>query len=340
MTPQRTRAAGRLELLVPGMTGPLPAPPETRLQTPVLDLVLGRGERVPRPGGGLESALLARFGAAASAPYTAAVDDSAYDKARFRMRADPVHLRADRDALRLYDARHLGISRAEADGLVAELNRHFADDGLRWYAPVAARWYLEADPPPALVCVPLQQVIGCTIDGHLPQGPDARRWASLMNEAQMLLFQAEVNRVREADGRPAANGVWIWGGGNWRPLTVQGFDRVVADDPLACGLASAADIARVALPSRFEPAPGGALAVWTPLFDAVLDADEAAWAGSAQALDRWLAPALDALRAGRLSEILIDGCDGEGRLLTRGCLRRFWRRPRSIAASVRQPRSG
>ena len=150
MSKSRTDTATVLEVLVPGLFGPVPLPPELAPETPVLDRILTRGDALERPGSDLTTALLARFGAAASAPYALAAEPDATEVAAepspqqgaFWMHADPVHLRPDRDQLRLFDARHLGISRAEADALVAELNAHFGGDGLRFIAPDAGRWYL------------------------------------------------------------------------------------------------------------------------------------------------------------------------------------------------------
>jgi hypothetical protein len=339
MTATKTDTAAVLEVLVPGLFGPVPLPPELAPATPVLDRILARGDALERPGSDLTTALLARFGAAASAPYALAAEPDATDvvaepspqQGGFWMHADPVHLRPDRDQLRLFDARHLGISRAEADALVAELNAHFGGDGLRFIAPDAARWYLTTARPPCLHTQPLEQVIGRSIDGRLPSGPDAEHWAALMNELQMLLFQSPVNRAREQHGRPPVNGVWTWGGGEWRQLDqADAPDRLQAAGPLETGLARAAGSAVEPLPAAAAPAPGTTLAVFDRLRDAVLDTDETAWASAAAALDQWLAAALAALRRGMLDEIIVDACDGRGLRLRRAHLLRLWRPRRRL----------
>ncbi len=115
-----------LELLVPGLLGPIPPRQGQPLSTPTLDRLLARGRQSATPATDVTTALLARFGADASAPYSLAADDPGWDRAGFCMHAAPVHLRPDRDLLRLFDARHLDISQDEADGLTAELNAHFA----------------------------------------------------------------------------------------------------------------------------------------------------------------------------------------------------------------------
>lgn len=335
------------ELLIPGLLGPLALPPDQHIDTPVLDRLLARGERAQSPGTDLESTLLGRFGAgsdiAASAPYCLAADAGDWNRTGYCMHADPVHLRTDRDLLRLFDARHLGIEIAEAQTLIAELNHHFASDGLQFSAPTASRWYLHCERPPALQTRPLAHAIGKHVDGLLPTGPDAAHWASLMNEAQMLLFQSTVNQQRETEGRPSINGIWTWGGGVWlqpsTDLSALPFDRqlprqVFAEHPLASGLAEAAGISYASLPSRRTLPPqamfANALIVIEDLLNAVLDQDEAAWITAAEALDSWFAQALNALRTGHLDRIIIDSCHGVCWRVDRSHPRRFWRKTRSL----------
>lgn len=330
------------ELLIPGLLGPLPLPPDPRIETPVLDLLLTRGERMRSSGIDLSSALLLRFGVDATAPYCLAAESAGWDRTGYWMHADPVHLRPDRDLLRLFDARHLGIDSAEAQVLVAELNEHFAADGLRFVAPSASRWYLRCARPPKLQTQPLTRAIGQHVDGLLPSGPDAARWASLMNEVQMLLFQSAVNRRREADGRPTVNGLWTWGGGVWQQPCTEGLpNRVFATHPLALGLARSAGIPSEspsqAIHSRAQIRPQHALVVLDPLLGAVLDQNEGEWVKAAERLDASLSPALSTLRAGHIDLLVIDSCAGDQWRIVRGHQLRFWRRPRTIASRMLPP---
>jgi hypothetical protein len=335
----------RLELMVPGLLGPLPGRP-VGLRTPTLDLLLSRAEPDEGQGGDLSELLCSAFGVQSSAPFALAADDPGWDHSGWWMHAEPVHLRPDRDLLRLYDARHLGISRAEADALVGELNRTFADDGLQVHAPVADRWYLRCEQAPDMRTTPLGAVVGRHIDGALPSGPDARRWAALMSEMEMCLFQAEPNRRREAEGRPAVNGLWSWGGGVWhRPARAP--DLVAGSSPLLLGLARAAgrgveprldsDVAAL-----LQRSAGRVLVLWRALEEALLDRDLDTWAGAAAALERWAAPLPAVLRGGALGELrLCPGGDRPCLVLRPGALRwyrgRFWRRTRSIAERATPP---
>ena len=71
--------------------------------------------------------------------YPAAALTAAFDGLQpgndFWLRADPVHLRIHRDQVSLLDASAAPLTQAEADGLIATLNRQFAGDGLQFLAP-------------------------------------------------------------------------------------------------------------------------------------------------------------------------------------------------------------
>lgn len=332
-----------LTIVAPGLLGPVPLLPEQAPATPALDLLLRRGRYQPESDVGaastsLTQTLLERFGASASAPYARAADDPSWDHHGVVMHADPVHLRPDRDRLRLFDARHLGISRDEAEALVQEVNAHLADDGLRLVAPVASRWYLELVERPCLETHPLESLIGRHIDGFLPTGADAGRWAALMSELQMLLFQSPVNREREARGRPAVNALWPAGGGEWQPLVApSGLTQICADHPLARGLAMASGL-DLTERDGYRPAPG-VLRVDAEMADGMLDADPDSWCSAVVGVEAHVAQALQALRAGTLEAVMLNLCDGRQWQLTRSRLRRFWQRPRALVERLDQPRA-
>lgn len=313
-------------VLVPGLAEPLPTLPPT----PTLDWLLAAGAAAVTGTPGLSATLLDLFGAgpaAGSAPYALAGDDPAWDRAGWWLHAAPVHLRADRDRLRLFDARLLAITPAEATALTAELNAHFAADGLHFSAPAPARWYVRPTPPPDLNAPPLEAVTGRALPRDAVTGADARRWAALMNEAQMLLFQSPVNQARQRAGRPAVNGLWSWGGGHWQPLTAPvPLARVQGDAPLLRGLAAAAGLptgpAPALAPSEW-PA-GLTLTLFPDLADALAGADAAGCQTALEGLEGRLAAALADLRRGHLDRIDLDAGDGRRWTLDR---RAFgWRR--------------
>ena len=149
-----------------------------------------------------------------------------------------------------------------------------------------------------------------------------------------------MNTAREARGDPVVNGVWLWGAGRL-PASARGaWQSVSAGDPVACGLARLAGLRHRA------PGPGAVHWLERASEDGrhlvVLDGLRAAQAlGDTEALaqrlraleDGWFAPLLEALRAGRIGMLTTHVPDAAASFETaRGDLRRFWRRPRPLAA--------
>jgi hypothetical protein len=128
-----------------------------------------------------------------------------------------------------------------------------------------------------------------------------------MSEAEMWLFDHPVNRQRRARSAAVASGLWLWGAGriDVPRAILEGW--AAGDDPLCASL------------GREPRYPGdgrsGIAALEGP-------PGSAAWAETEQ---RWLAPAIDDLRAGRIEAVEISM--GRLRARTRG-RRRFWRRTR------------
>ncbi|QVL48932.1 MAG: phosphoglycerate mutase [Thiocapsa sp.] len=334
-----------LTLICPGLLGPIPAAPETLPKVPAIDRLLARAERIPTGGHDAATALLRHVGVSTDperdAP-TAAISllgespDARCDG--YWIHADPVHLRPDRDRLLLFAGAGVAPDRAEADALVALFNGHFAEDGLRLTAPHPNRWYLGTDRALDLRSEPLERVIGGPVPRDVPSGADARRWRGLMNEAQMLFYGSEVNRLREQARRPAINGIWTWGGGVLPERSGAPPDAVVGDDPLTAGLARWCGVAHRALEgwSPQEPLPGRRhLMLWDRLGAALLERDLAAWSTALLALDARVAVLEARIKGGTLDEILIDPCEGMVYRVTRSALRRFWRRDGLTQSLVR-----
>ena len=247
--------------------------------------------------------------------------DAGTADSRFRLRADPIHLRADRDALVLVEAGSLDLHQEAADQLVDTLNSHFDSDGLSFAAPVAQRWYVDLPHTPGLVTSPLPFAAGRSVDPLLPKGNDALLWHRWFNEIQMLLHSHPVNEVREAAGLPAINSVWFWGGGCLPASVSASWAAAWGDDPLLRGLALAAKM-------PWAPAPTDAQQ-W---LGRSTDGEHVVVLGSTPAaeLERgWFAPLLQALKQGQLSAVSLLGASGDDSLrldLTASDLWKFWRR--------------
>jgi hypothetical protein len=217
-------------------------------------------------------------------------------------RADPAHLRVMRDHVAAAPADALTLSQAEADALCEALSLHFVGQ-LEVRACEPRHW-----------CARLP--------GDAPFGD------ALLNEAQMLLHAHPVNEAREASGELPVNSLRLWGAGRAPRSAQSRWQSVTADDPAVRGAARLAGARHRALPGSAPewldrlPEDGRHLAL--------LDATQAPLAELEQ---RWFAPLLGALRAGRIGMVTLhvpDGAEEVSFETIRGDLRRFWRRAKPI----------
>ncbi len=324
------------ELYIPDFFPPEGLPRADALAAAETLIARGRRRRVALIS--LEAWLFERFGVTRQrdwpvAPYTLLADGGAPER-HYWMRADPVHLQVGRDSLGLADSAAFDVSRAESEALVEALNRHFGRTML--FHPLRpARWYVRLEKAPDMQTTPAAAARGAAIDEKLPSGPDAMRFHALMNEAQMLLHEHPVNAGREARGELPLNSIWFWGGGAIDAAKERPFSAVIADDPLARGLALAAGIPVRALPKDAD-------SVLAALGDeglalVVLDAPRKAQLGERRAaLERdWFVPLLAALKSGRIGMLTLQLCGADSLLeveTVRSDLRYFWRLRKPLSA--------
>lgn len=262
------------------------------------------------------------------------------------LRADPVHLRLQRNQMLLADCSVLGLSKQDADGIVTFLNQHFAQDGLRFIAPHAGRWYLSLERAPQLATRALSEVIGADINVNLPTGGDALHWHKIANEIQMLLHNHPFNDAREARGEMTVNSVWLWGGGRRPAVPGRHFSEVWSDEALPCALAANADLPAAPLPAdaghwlraidSARPVDSHHLIVLGQLAAAAQYGDLARWREEITVLDRdWFAPLLAALRRRRISRLTLaaPGYRSSERFeVTPADLLKFWRSGKPLPA--------
>ena len=269
-----------LDLLVPDLLSPDPASPRLRS----LEKWLARAD-IERDAVGALGWLARAFGLE-NLP-VAALERGADAAPGAWMRADPVHLRIQGDAVHLYDASALQVTAAEAGELIAALQSHFASDGLEFTAPSPDRWYVRMPAGEAPRTTPLAEAKGRNVFGLLPA--DAR-WRSAMTEAQMILSGHEVNARRESDGKLAINSTWFWGAGALPAAAAKPYAVVYADDALTRGLGAWSGARVVAVPRAIGivdlERAGDAILV--ALHGASrLDADERWFASLPGAIDRF-----------------------------------------------------
>jgi len=298
---------------------------------PALSRLLARGRATGLGTEPWEAALLESFGIVRQRDWPLAplswLGEGGDRAEGYWLHADPVHLRAERDALVLLDARHFVLEAEAADALVDALSTHFAPDGLRFFAPDPTRWYVRVDRVPDIATWPLRAAAGRSIDALLPYGTEALAWHRRANEAQMLLHGHAVNEMRESAGQPAVNSVWFWGGGVLPGVPGGRLSGVWGDDPLVRGLARAARLSCAALPEHAEhwlarSAAGEHVVVLAPTTaqprEALLAAEEL-----------WFAPLLRALKRRQLSALTLVAEDGGTAVrfeVGPADLWKFWRR--------------
>ncbi|HLX79185.1 MAG TPA: hypothetical protein VKS43_01240 [Burkholderiales bacterium] len=321
-----------LELMVPALFRAHGAP-----SLPALELLLARGRSTHGEAGNPEAWLGNAFGLEeedAPAGALTAFAGGIAPGAQTWLRADPVHLRADRDRLILVPSHAFSITAAEAEALAGAL------------APLLAGKFTLFPLQPGQWCLRIEregesagssnapiEIAGADVDPHLPP----RQWHPLLTEIQMALYGHPVNTAREARGVPVINSVWLWGAGKL-PAASGPWQSVSAEDPVAIGFGRLAGMRHRAPGAGAEewlaraPEDGRHLVMLDSLRGAQALGDLAGVAQRLQALEeKWFAPLLAALKSGRLGMLTLHVPDaGASFEATRGDLRHFWRRPRSL----------
>jgi hypothetical protein len=267
----------------------------------------------------------------------------------------PVHVRIAHDHLVLIDPASLELSDDEARALLAVARPLIEELGVRIEAPKPARWYLSGDGFGMLAGASPLRASGRNIEIWLPHeahsGERSRAWMKLQNEVQMAWFEHPVNEAREARGLPAVNSIWFHAQGAAQPVRSP-FARVFSDAAATRGLALSAGVetgappasfgALAAFASRVGDANGNSTAASAsgdtnsmlveldPFSAPYIQQDWARWNDAfATVQTDWFEPALAALQSGELGELGLTLCGDTGSVtltVTRGDLRKFWRR--------------
>jgi hypothetical protein len=157
--------------------------------------------------------------------------------------ADPAWVQPDLSGARLLACGQLALQVDEARALAEPLLPVFAEAGMTLEVSSPDRWHLRLPPSLSLpdFAAP-EQALGEDLYGHLPQGPDGRRWRVLLNEVQVLLHQHPINNERRMRGLPPINSLWLWGGGVLPQHMTTTLAGVIGEDLLLRALAKFADI--------------------------------------------------------------------------------------------------
>ena len=299
--------------------------------TPALARILARGRTRHHPENDSRTARHARLLGVPEPPAEAplahlglATDARpAEEHAACWIRFDLLQFMPDLQSVWIQDRLETDFSDPRLKPLCDELNALFADEGLEWVGDGSAGFgLLRLDEVPDCRFLPPSEALGLRLDQALPTGRDARRWRRLINETQMLFHQFRAPGRADQQG----TGLWFWGAGCDRSTPAvqtrgdSGPWRVVnrIDDPVDRGLARWLG-GEFAVNEAFgNMVPVDTLVRWPlerpdPLHSL------------AELEQLWLAPALKALRRGRLTELQVTGsriCWRLGRLDALA----FWRR--------------
>ena len=225
------------------------------------------------------------------------------------LRADPVWLQPDLSTARLMAWGNLGLSADEAEALIAPLKPLFGEFGYALESREPEAWTVQCPRETRLPAFPHPlAALGDDAFPYLPEGPDARRWRSLMGEAQVLMHQHPVNAERARRGLPPANSLWFWGGGAL-PDGVEGPNGHVATaDP---ELAAYAKAAGAKVGDRIDATQPGLIDLRA----------ERRWS----VIDDLAELALAAMGQGAFEALVLDFADGHRLRLTRAQRWRLWK---------------
>lgn len=331
-----------LTLFIPGLAGPrVPLSREDLPSLSAQEYILGRAGHRKHDDRSYHALLAELMGVTVPegrdvpvAPVTRLIDSEEHPDGVW-MRADPVHLSADRDRVLLLESSTFALTQHDALAVATEVQQVLDADAWRLEVPFRDRWYIKLANPPDITTTELTEVAGKDIDPNLPKGLAATTWHRLMNEIQMQLHDCDINRERQARGELPVNSLWFWGAGELPDIPPRLWSTIYSDDCFLRGLAvlsmtpyydSAGEFREVLdeMPDRAE-----VLVHLDHCRRASRYADLRLWQEGLLDLEaQWFEPLLRALREGELHRLEIRS-EGYAFTLTPSGLKKFWRRPRS-----------
>lgn len=303
-----------LDIVIPDLLAPAGAPPAIRgARLPALEKWLARADLDWAGAEGSHGWIAGEHGIAKPIPFAAiALAGEGIDTPGEWIRADPVHLAIDGDALVLNDPSVLELTTDEMAALAAALRGHFAPDGIELQAVATQRWYARVPPGESPATVPIERALGRNVFGLLPRGHGRINWPSAITESQMVLSAHDVN-ARRGTAKPAANSLWFWGEGARPESLPKRYDAIYAADPFSLGIARLSGAEARPLPASIEEAAaqgGSTLLVVGTLGEWMRRRDHLAWLAAAVDVDgRWFEDLGAAIARHRRVRIVMPGED-------------------------------
>lgn len=241
-------------------------------------------------------------------------------------RADPVHYKAESDHAILIGPELVLPEAEEVKQLIRCFNQHFSEDNLTLHATDTCRWYLKTDRPLKLEFSALDYALGRDIKHFMPSGEDALWWRKMLNEAQMLFFQHEVNSRREEKGKLGINGLWLWDMSfNVDCGDILSPEQIFSNEVLAAALGDQSGLAVLSV-DNIDEIKSTAILVLDQLYEAVCYGDIDAWFKSLNLFcNDEFQRVINLLLSKKIDEINIYPCNGQVFNINRMKLLKFWK---------------
>ncbi len=323
-----------LTLHLPGLGAASPdhgAPPAS---SPILETLLGRAQHrvMPAPVPWVHEA----FGYGARLPMArlmAKRDGVSWGDGDILL-AEPVHLVADRDTVRLYPSSYLSLDPIEVASMTGALEAQFSDFRLRFAVSDVGRLYVRMPSSERPETTPSLVASTRALLEVQPRSLGTLKWHAIQSETEMLLHDHPVNTLRDKYHKPRVSGLWFWGEGDLLPTPPKPFDVVTADTDWVQQLAREAGIATGA--TDWSGLGGAKVLVHIgTLEEARAKGDTARWAEQLAALEtRWIRLIDHGLWNGNIESLTLIS-ESQGRrhhwFLPRAQRRYFvWKRPRPL----------
>ena len=331
-----------LTLYIPGLFGPdIALHPDDLPDLPSLNYFLSRGVCKQIEQVSASYTLCKLFGLSANkegdypiAAISRLTDDNQHPEGLW-LRADPVHVSADRDGLILIDHNRFVLNQRDALALAADINLLFQPYGISIEVPVPTRWYLRVNENYEIKTVPVDSIVGKDILPFMPTGDDRINVIQLMNDIQMTLHNSDVNKRRETEKQLPINSVWFWGYGELPKIINRNWSFVTSDEILAKGLSMIAATPFQELPKNYHQLKEKAssyngLIVLNSFQTFSYYHDLEGWLEALLAIEEnWFSPLLTALKSKQVDELIIRTEMNEIKLNTSSRYK-FWMKKKTL----------
>ncbi|HIF51424.1 MAG TPA: hypothetical protein EYQ42_07870 [Thiotrichaceae bacterium] len=334
-----------LTVFIPGLFGPdIAIHPDDLPGMPFLDWFLTKGIHQTIKLNSASYALCELFGLSSEqgdhpvAAISRLSDDNQHPEGLW-LRADPVHVSADRDGLILIDSNQFVLNQRDALALAADINKLLEPHGVNLEVPDPYRWYLKVHEDYKLKTTPVDSVAGRDILPFMPSGEDKVKLIQLMNDIQMTLHDSDVNKRREQEKTLPINSVWFWGYGKLPKIIERHWSFVASDEILAKGLSMVAATPFEVLPETYNEITDkgsnyNGLIVINSFQKYSYYHDLEGWLEALLMVEsNWFAPLLKALKQKKIDQLTIK-TDINSITMNKNSKYKFWNKKKNIYSLI------